>query len=190
MARVNLVPVIVTVKPKPILKELKEITPNHAPKAESFKLETDINKPIVIALRASDPDKRDSVSFSIKDQPKHGTLSPTIHAVDSWTYTPYRNSTTPDTFTYIATDNHGLSSEKGTVNVTINVPEERINSAPVAIAGSDQIVTVGDRVLLDGTRSYDPDSEPIISYDWRHTKGDYPVKLQGATNSHPDICGS
>ena len=38
---------------------------------------------------------------------------------------------------------------------------------------------------MDGTRSYDPDSEPIISYDWRHTKGDYPVNLQGATTSTP-----
>jgi len=42
------------------------------------------------------------------------------------------------------------------------------NSPPVADAGPDQTVFVGDTVLLDGTASHDPDGDPL-TYHWSLT---------------------
>jgi len=39
------------------------------------------------------------------------------------------------------------------------------NQPPVADAGEDQIVSVGDTVPLDGSASYDPDDDPL-TYSW------------------------
>ncbi len=40
------------------------------------------------------------------------------------------------------------------------------NSPPIADAGPDQAVFVGDPVQLDGTASFDPDGDPIVLYVW------------------------
>ena len=40
------------------------------------------------------------------------------------------------------------------------------NDPPIADAGPDQAVFVGDFVQLDGTGSYDPDGDPIVLYMW------------------------
>ena len=163
---------------------------NHYPTADPINVETNLNIPIGIPLKGNDPDGGDTWSYSIIDKPNHGNLSG-FYMLSSKVinnkiqYTPNTNSVSPDTFTYIATDNHGLSSQKAPVNITITIPEGQINFAPVAVAGSNRSVIVGDTVTLDGTRSYDPDSEPIISYSWRHTGGDYLIKLQDADNPKP-----
>ena len=44
------------------------------------------------------------------------------------------------------------------------------NRAPVANAGSDQIVVVNNLVTLDGSASYDPDGDPL-TYLWTQTAG-------------------
>ena len=49
--------------------------------------------------------------------------------------------------------------------VLITVTGAAANSAPVANAGNDQSVTVGDTVLLVGGGSSDPDNDPL-TYNW------------------------
>ncbi len=45
------------------------------------------------------------------------------------------------------------------------------NNPPVADAGEDQTVGVGQVVDLDGTGSYDPDGDPITTYTWAQVSG-------------------
>jgi len=59
-------------------------------------------------------------------------------------------------------DGDGSSSSEGK-----NKPG---NKPPVAEAGQDQTVVVGDTVYLDGSGSTDPDDD-IVSYTWIQTKG-------------------
>lgn len=40
---------------------------------------------------------------------------------------------------------------------------------PIANAGQDVTVRVGDKVTWDGSRSYDPDGGEIVYYQWRIT---------------------
>jgi len=69
------------------------------------------------------------------------------------------------TFRLTVTDNGGLqSTDYCVVNVTWD------NEPPVANAGSDQAVTEGVTVTLDGSGSTDPD-DSIASYSWTQTGG-------------------
>jgi CSLREA domain-containing protein len=45
------------------------------------------------------------------------------------------------------------------------------NSAPIANAGSDQTVTAGDMVTLDGNGSSDPDGHTPLTYGWTQISG-------------------
>jgi hypothetical protein len=42
----------------------------------------------------------------------------------------------------------------------------RINAAPVAVGGTDASAETGKKVVLDGTRSWDPDGDAIAAYSW------------------------
>ncbi|MCL4217952.1 MAG: PKD domain-containing protein, partial [Candidatus Hydrogenedentes bacterium] len=55
-----------------------------------------------------------------------------------------------------------VASQPDTVLITVLAPE---NNPPVADAGPDQSVDTGSPVQLDGSGSYDPDSDPI-EYFW------------------------
>ncbi|MDX9719832.1 MAG: hypothetical protein RBU37_03730 [Myxococcota bacterium] len=45
-----------------------------------------------------------------------------------------------------------------------------VNRPPVAVAGDEQYVNVGDVVVLNGARSFDPDADPI-AFEWRQVSG-------------------
>jgi hypothetical protein len=61
-----------------------------------------------------------------------------------------------------------------------------VNSPPLADAGPDQQVSIGDEVTLDGSLSTDADSDLIVSYRWRQTDG-VPVELSDATAEKPSF---
>jgi alpha-tubulin suppressor-like RCC1 family protein len=70
------------------------------------------------------------------------------------------------TFQVTVTDVGGLqSSDTVTINITW------VNAPPVANAGPDQNVARYTTVYLNGTASYDPDSDGIASYLWTQTGG-------------------
>ena len=73
------------------------------------------------------------------------------------------------------TDTHGASATDD-VTVTINTP-------PVADAGSDQTVSPGTTVTLDGSGSSDADGD-TLTYAWMQTAGTA-VTLSSATAVSP-----
>jgi YVTN family beta-propeller protein len=61
------------------------------------------------------------------------------------------------------------------------------NTVPVSNAGSDQTVTAGNLVTLNGTGSSDPDSGPSpLTYSWTQTGGPT-VTLTGADTAQPSF---
>jgi hypothetical protein len=59
------------------------------------------------------------------------------------------------------------------------------NEPPVADAGADQTVSIGDQVTLDGSGSFDPDTSPgPLTFSWTQTGGPK-VLLAGAGTETP-----
>jgi YVTN family beta-propeller protein len=69
------------------------------------------------------------------------------------------------TFELIVTEGD-MTSDPAVVNIVV----KHVNHPPVADAGSDQTVQEGSPVTLDGSNSYDPDSD-TITYSWAQTAG-------------------
>ena len=85
------------------------------------------------------------------------------------------------TFSLVVTDNRGATSPAATVNVTVN-PD--LNVAPTANAGTNQTVTSGVTVTLNGSASNDPDGS-IASYAWTQTAGTPAVTLANGVTAQP-----
>ncbi len=82
------------------------------------------------------------------------------------------------TFQLVVNDGQ-IDSDPATVNVAV----KNVNHAPVADAGSDQTLAEGSLVMLDGTGSYDPDTDPL-TYSWVQIP-DPTVTLVGADTAEP-----
>jgi hypothetical protein len=82
-------------------------------------------------------------------------------------------------FQVTVTDAGGLQD---TATCLVNVTW--VNTPPVADAGPDQNATIGDEVVLDGSKSYDADDHEIKAYKWSQTGG-VPVELSDATAQRP-----
>ncbi len=82
---------------------------------------------------------------------------------DSTTVMPSFEIDRPGTYTLQLIVNDGtVDSNPDTVNITT------INSPPVADAGLDDSVVIGQKVILDGRSSYDPDGD-AFDYSWSIT---------------------
>ena len=103
----------------------------------------------------------DALTVTLVDGPPNGTV--TLGADGSFEYTPAADFNGADSFTYTACDPAPLCD---TATVTITVTP--VNDPPIADAGPDQSVTVGDLVTLDGSGSSDPDGDPL-SHAWQIT---------------------
>jgi hypothetical protein len=81
----------------------------------------------------------------------------------------------------LVVEEDGLSSAQDIVNVTV----KNVNHPPIAEAGTDQAVTEGTAVFLDGSSSFDQDGEGI-AYHWIQTSGP-PVGLSDPTTARPSF---
>jgi len=69
------------------------------------------------------------------------------------------------TYTAAVTTSNAAGKVSATTHVTVT------NEPPIADAGSNQQVQVGDSVTLDGSGSYDPDGHLPLTYGWAQTGG-------------------
>jgi len=131
---------------------------------------------------SSDPDKNYPLeySWSILSKPINSmaTLNDPALATPSFT----ADLAGDYTLNLIVTDALGLSSEVDTVTIST------INTAPVADAGPDQAILLpGSVVYLDGSQSYDGESDPL-TYSWTFSvpSGSVAV-LSDATSDSPSF---
>ncbi|MGD9058454.1 MAG: Ig-like domain-containing protein, partial [Desulfobacterales bacterium] len=129
---------------------------NSAPVAEPQTIATDEDTAVAITLTASDVDG-DSLSYVVTVQPGNGTLSGTP---PSLTYTPTENYSGGDSFSFKVNDGQ---TDSNTATVSLNITP--VNDPPVANAGENQEVFVGDPVSLDGSGSADVETE-ILNFSW------------------------
>jgi sugar lactone lactonase YvrE len=87
------------------------------------------------------------------------------------------SSDIPLKFTLTAKDDKGAASSPAVVTVTVKA----VNQSPLANAGPDETVNPGHVISLDGTKSKDPDDDPL-TYSWVQMQGPT-VELNGADSS-------
>jgi hypothetical protein len=159
---------------------------NSAPMAEPQMVSTDEDTAVAITLTATDVDG-DSLTYAVTVQPGNGTLSGTPPNLN---YTPNADYNGPDAFSFTASDG-AATSEAATVSLNITP----INDAPIAQAGPDQTVFVGDTVALDGSSSEDVDQD-IINFSWSFVTTPEGSKTAFSDNSAvkptftPDVTGT
>src|ERR687891_722920 len=112
------------------------LPPNNPPVADPKSVSTDMNVPIPITLSGSDPEGS-ILTFNIVDLPKHGQLSSV--SSDTVKYTPDKDYSGSDSFTYTVKDSKGLTSAKSTVSINIKEVLEcrTLNPTVVTAIGSD-----------------------------------------------------
>jgi hypothetical protein len=81
-------------------------------------LGTASGSPLAVALACSDPDSADTLHYTVVSGPSHGQLS-TPDSTGHLTYTPAFGYTGTDSFTFQATDNHGVASAPATATITV-----------------------------------------------------------------------
>jgi VCBS repeat-containing protein len=117
---------------------------NHPPVAENMNL-TSNSTVINASLNASDIDG-DNLTFTILNQPTHGTLK--VENDGNFTYTVNNNSNGTDSFTYVANDG-SLNSNNATVTLNTDVPP---------VANNMSITTMMDRSINTTFSVTDPDN--------------------------------
>jgi hypothetical protein len=92
---------------------------------------------------------------------------PTVSLSDTTAPQPEFYAPAAGTFTFSLVVSDGqASSVPDTVTITVKAVDNR----PVAMAGNDLTVQIGDTVVLDGTASYDSDGD-TLSYKWIQVSG-------------------
>jgi Bacterial Ig domain len=92
---------------------------NQAPEADDQKVSVDANDNVKISLEGNDDDKGDSIEFDVVSDPSHGKLDNFDKSVGTVTYTPDKDYSGDDDFTFKLSDDKGAESD--TAEVKINV---------------------------------------------------------------------
>jgi RHS repeat-associated protein len=126
------------------------IVANLPPVAVDQSAQTSLTRPVAIVLNATDPDG-DALSYAIVTPPEHGTLTGTAPNV---TYTAAAGFAGADSFTFTASDAHGVSAP-ATVSITVNdVP-------PPTLGPDTATVRPGQSVPVDVLANDTPGSGTI-----------------------------
>ncbi|MCA1766331.1 MAG: cadherin-like domain-containing protein, partial [Desulfobulbaceae bacterium] len=165
-----------------------EVEPvNNPPVAQDLAVTLNENETVASFLSATDPDN-DPLNYAILTAPTSGAAVLIDSVSGEFQYTPNKDFSGSDSFTYQASDG-SANSATATVSLTVMPP---VNDPPVANAGPDQVVNEGETVTLDATQSADPD-DGIASYSWTQLSGSSaPLSASGAvqpTFTAPDVEG-
>jgi hypothetical protein len=137
---------------------------NNPPSGQDLAVTLDEDGAVASFLRASDPDN-DPLTYGILTGPTSGAVVLTDPLTGAYRYTPNKDFSGPDSFTYLANDG-SVDSAPAAVSLTIRP----VNDAPVAAAGADQSVAEGQSASLDATGSTDID-DGIDAYSWTQLSG-------------------
>ena len=98
---------------------------NSAPIAENLSLSTYKGIAITSRLAATDPEG-DAITFRIVDSPARGQLTLDEQDSAAFWYTPYEGKKGKDSFTYVAVDDKGNTSEPATVKIVIEKQNSKV----------------------------------------------------------------
>ena len=132
-----------------------EPAPNAAPLANDQNATTEEDTPLTLTLTGSDEDG-DALSYAIKAQPEHGSLSAVNALTGVVTYTPDTDYVGDDSFSFTVSDNDATS-----VVATVSLEITAVNDAPVA---QDQTVSVAEEGTLDITLEASDAEGDSVSY--------------------------
>ena len=135
---------------------------NGAPVARGQSLSTYKNVAITGRLEAVDPEG-DVLSYHVVKKPARGQV--TLEEDGQFVYTPYENKTGKDSFTFVAVDTVGNSSDPATVKVVIEKPSTKLTYADLeghpagkaAIRLAEEGIYVGE--CINGTYFFRPDAQ-------------------------------
>ena len=99
---------------------------NSAPIAEHLSLKTYRNVAISSRFAAVDPDG-DPVTFQIVDSPARGQVSVDDTDPAAFWYTPYEGKKGKDSFTYVAVDSQGNTSQPARVDIVIEKQSTKVS---------------------------------------------------------------
>ncbi len=126
---------------------------NHPPTASDGTLTTDENESASGTLKARDPDG-DQLTFSIVDEPQHGSVKLDDATTGAYTYTPSDGYSGSDSFTFKANDGHA-DSNVAAISITVT----SVNRPPVA---NDGTLTTDENKAAGGTlKASDPDGDSL-----------------------------
>ena len=104
---------------------------NTAPVAEDITFTTYKNVAYTGQLSAVDPEG-DLLTFQLVDKPARGAVTMPEDGSNQFVYTPYENKTGKDSFTYVAIDAVGNTSQPATVTLRIEKPDTKVTYADMA----------------------------------------------------------
>ncbi|MGH9879567.1 MAG: Ig-like domain-containing protein, partial [Nitrososphaerales archaeon] len=128
----------------------EEVDENNAPVPEDQSVDTDEDTSVDIILEAFDIDS-DDLTFTVVDQPQHGTLE---GSAPNLVYTPFANYAGPDDFTYSVDDRGQESADLGTVEITIAAA----NDLPVALDKSVKFNENSQKTIILSASDVDGDA--------------------------------
>ncbi len=126
-----------------------------------------------IVLSGSDVDGDTLTHIPVKKSKQGGVIETRLGGFI--TYTPKKDYVGTDSFTFTVKDSQKAVSTAATINVTVAA---KTNTAPIANAGGDQIVTEGTLVNFNGMGT-DIDSD-TLNYTWGQTNGAPLVAIKNA----------
>ena len=134
---------------------------NGAPVARDLELTTYKNVAVTERFNGVDPEG-DLLTYHVVKKPARGAV--TVQEDGTFVYTPYENKTGKDTFTYVAVDAVGNSSNPATVKVKIEKPDTKVTYADLsghpaqkaAIRLAEEGVFVGE--CMNGFYFFQPDA--------------------------------
>ena len=136
---------------------------NSAPIAENLELCTYKNVAITARFAATDPEG-DLITFHLVDKPARGAVIMPEDGASEFVYTPYENKTGKDSFTYVAVDAVGNTSEPATVKVKIEKASTKVTYSDMdgvsahkaAIRLAEEGIFVGE--CMGGEYFFNPDT--------------------------------
>lgn len=135
---------------------------NAAPIAENLEITTYKNVAVTERFSATDPEG-DILTFRLVDKPRRGAVTLSEDGSSQFVYTPYENKTGKDSFTYVAVDAVGNTSQPATVQVKIEKASTKVTYADMdgvsaykaALRLAEEGILIGE--CMGGNYYFQPD---------------------------------